>query len=756
MKHKGIWLRLLPLLTLGTFSAAQAASTYCTAVYASSSSDIGAFNPKDGSLMFTPVTGQTNINVNAVSLNPVDGYLYWVDQTAQAQYGGTLGLVFQYYYFNVYRKKADGSGSVQNVGYINRGSNNADLIAGGFDANGTYYAMGTARVVSKVANIAASSGTGQLSATSFTINSSTISLYNGTNGDLAFDASGRMWVSVENTNRQTLLANVDSSNGTVISSQFLRDSSGNILTATSNTGVNGLTIDAADNAFYISSTIASVTGLSRVNTTTGNTTLINSTTRTDLGSCSVVPNVPTISKTFTPSSATLSAGGTATSALEITVGNSNLAPIYLYSPLTDTLPNGMTIPNGATVTTTCTNGTVSSNTTSVTLPAGTSVPVGGCTIDVSQVSVSSAGTYTNTIGAGSLVTSSGTVGTAANASFTVAPPPAPQFSIAKTDNGATFYTGTTATYAVTVTNTVAGSTSSGAINIRDALPAGLTFSNVALSGGVSGTISNASAAGSSGTVGWDFTPTTPMTQNQSVTFTLTVNVGASTPTGTNSITNYASVGGGGGSAAPTPSSTCTTQCGSDSTTVAAPSGSDLTITKTDGTGTIPANGSTTYTIRVTNNGPAEVTGAVLRDAPPSGMTFGAVACSTAFGNVCTTAPTPAQVSSGVALPTLASGAFYEITVAASTTLTSGSVANTATVTAPASITANNTATDTNTVATVSTTQPARNVSSFPAACDVVDWSRSDITGTAVGQTGPKTFNSRNNLGLTRPTTAGHS
>ncbi|WP_414657778.1 DUF11 domain-containing protein [Deinococcus sp. VB343] len=183
----------------------------------------------------------------------------------------------------------------------------------------------------------------------------------------------------------------------------------------------------------------------------------------------------------------------------------------------------------------------------------------------------------------------------------------------------------------------------------------------------------------------------------------------------------------------------------------AASTTDLAVTKTDGTGTIPANGSTTYTIRVTNSGPAVVTGAVLRDAPPTGMTFGAVACSTASGNACTTAPTPAQLSSGFALPTLASGAFYEITVAAEITLTSGSVANTATVTAPAGITdsnaANNTVTDTNTVAAVSTAQPARNVSSFPAACDVVDWSRSGITGTAVGQTGPKTFNSRNNLGL---------
>ena len=198
--------------------------------------------------------------------------------------------------------------------------------------------------------------------------------------------------------------------------------------------------------------------------------------------------------------------------------------------------------------------------------------------------------------------------------------PPVSLSITKTDNGATFYTGSTATYTVTVTNTAAGSTSSGAINVRDALPSGLTFNSVAVSGGVGGTISNASAANTGGTVGWDFTPSSAMTQGQSATFILTVNVGAATPTGTNSITNYASVGGGGGSAAPTPSSTCTTQCGSDSTTVA---------------------------------------------SAPTG-----------------------------------------------------------------------------------TNPPARNQTAFPAVCDVVDWSKSGITGTAVGQSGTKTFNSGKGLGLT--------
>ena len=96
---------------------------------------------------------------------------------------------------------------------------------------------------------------------------------------------------------------------------------------------------------------------------------------------------------------------------------------------------------------------------------------------------------------------------------------------------------------------------------------------------------------------------------------------------------------------------------------------DLSITKTDGVTTVAVSGATTYTVRVTNNGPGSVTGAVLNDPAASGLSKGAVSCSSAAGNTCVTAPTATQLESagGVTLPTLASGAFYEIVVPAAVT-----------------------------------------------------------------------------------------
>src|SRR5207237_938979 len=108
---------------------------------------------------------------------------------------------------------------------------------------------------------------------------------------------------------------------------------------------------------------------------------------------------------------------------------------------------------------------------------------------------------------------------------------------------------------------------------------------------------------------------------------------------------------------------------------------DLAITKDDGATSVNANGSTTYTVRVTNGGPSSVTGAVLKDPAAANLTKGTIACSPTPGQ-CTagTTPTAAQLESGAGfpLPALASGQFYEIRITVSVTATSGSVANTAT------------------------------------------------------------------------------
>src|SRR6185436_4772710 len=128
---------------------------------------------------------------------------------------------------------------------------------------------------------------------------------------------------------------------------------------------------------------------------------------------------------------------------------------------------------------------------------------------------------------------------------------------------------------------------------------------------------------------------------------------------------------------------------------------DLTITKSDGVTNVNAGGATTYIIRVTNNGPSDVSLAILSDPAVAGLNKIAVACSATAGQ-CVTPPTIAELESGTfALPSLASGEFYEITVTADVTATSGNVTNTATITAPAGTTdptpGNNTDSDTDTI-----------------------------------------------------------
>jgi hypothetical protein len=97
--------------------------------------------------------------------------------------------------------------------------------------------------------------------------------------------------------------------------------------------------------------------------------------------------------------------------------------------------------------------------------------------------------------------------------------------------------------------------------------------------------------------------------------------------------------------------------------------SDLTVTKTNGVTTLVSGGSTTYTLRVTNNGPSVAAGAIFADIAAAGLTKTAITCSATPGQ-CVTPPTILQLESGTfILPTLTNGQFYEITVTATVTAT---------------------------------------------------------------------------------------
>lgn len=124
---------------------------------------------------------------------------------------------------------------------------------------------------------------------------------------------------------------------------------------------------------------------------------------------------------------------------------------------------------------------------------------------------------------------------------------------------------------------------------------------------------------------------------------------------------------------------------------------DLVVTKSDGVESVLANGRSTYTIRVTNNGPSSVAGATLTDTPGAGLTLSGAACTAATGNTCTTSPTALTLP----LPTLNAGQFYEVTVVGTNALTGGTVTNTAGVTLPGGmadpVPGNNTVSDANSV-----------------------------------------------------------
>ena len=109
---------------------------------------------------------------------------------------------------------------------------------------------------------------------------------------------------------------------------------------------------------------------------------------------------------------------------------------------------------------------------------------------------------------------------------------------------------------------------------------------------------------------------------------------------------------------------------------------DLVVSKTNGTNQVYSGSTTTYTVRVANNGPDTYTGTLLKDVVGTGLTATTVACSTATNNKCTTAPALNSLAS-VDTGSLAAGEFYEILVTARVDAAAGStVTNTATVELP--------------------------------------------------------------------------
>jgi uncharacterized repeat protein (TIGR01451 family) len=177
---------------------------------------------------------------------------------------------------------------------------------------------------------------------------------------------------------------------------------------------------------------------------------------------------------------------------------------------------------------------------------------------------------------------------------------APGPSIAKTVNPAFVTAGGTATFTVSIANTLASAIA--VSSITDTLPAGFTYS--ATTGTAIGAPSTSPAPGASGSIQWTFAPAVSIPASTTRTLIFTAAAGAVAGTYTNRVsasTSYGTLSSGG------------TQIG-----VGSPA---LTIGKSSSVVSANPGDPVAYTITYANDSPVNVTNAVITDVLPAGLDF---------------------------------------------------------------------------------------------------------------------------------------
>lgn len=256
------------------------------------------------------------------------------------------------------------------------------------------------------------------------------------------------------------------------------------------------------------------------------------------------------------------------------------------------------------------------------------------------------------------------VSNSATATVLVATAGQADLAVTKTGTPDPVLAGNTITYTITVTNN--GPATATAVSLVDTLPPDATFTSIAASpsgpwncgvpSGGTETCTNASLA--SGTT----------------TFTLLMKVNTGTAPGT-VITNTATL------SSSTSDPSMANNTASTSSTVASPTQADVAIVKTASSQAVAQGTSLTYTLQVSNNGPAVAQNLVVTDPLPTQVTFDSVSIPSSQG-------TCSQASGTVTcdIPSLSVGGLVNIAIntTASTFSSSTLVTNTATVSASTS------------------------------------------------------------------------
>lgn len=365
-----------------------------------------------------------------------------------------------------------------------------------------------------------------------------------------------------------------------------------------------------------------------------------------------------LDKAFAPNQ--INTGGISTLTFNLTNRTSNAVGSVNF---TDTLPAGVAVAPEPNVRTSCPTG----GTSGTTLPAGMVVnaPAGGSTITVSNANIAGApigsplscqilvDVTSSTVGSHHNTTASlsglnNLVNLVGDEVLTVV---GPVLAVAKSVDGNLVAgqsgASTDGHFLIQVSNSGSGPTHL-PLQIRDILPALFTATAASSS---QGTV-DCGTLPATGTLDCSFVPTAPLDVGASATIRLDVAIASSA---TGSVTNHVGVAGGGDPGTmPTCPEPDQPRCAEATATLVQQA--DLSVTKSNDSDVLLRGSPTEYIIRVSNAGPSDADGAIVRDAAVDHLTCTDVTCEGEInGAVCPSVTISALQDAGVAVPSLPAG-----------------------------------------------------------------------------------------------------